>query len=119
MNFKAGILTLFILFSFVGLNSLGRFYMTEPARAGGQFELYASVRNPSHGDLDDVSMKLQIYDLGIRLKSDEFDINDGRHKLAYINWFVPSNIRKGTYLAKISVSNQDYHDWKHVYVTII
>lgn len=112
------VLSLFIIVSLVGINSLGRFYIDEPLRVGQESEMYFTVRNPSNIDLDDVNVKMYIYDLGLMINSNSFDINDGDHKFARINWYVP-NIKKGTYLTKISVGNDYYRDVEHVYLSII
>ena len=119
MNLKGFILSLFIVMSFVGINSLGRFYINEPLKMGQESEMYFTVRNPTNADLDDVNVKMYIYDLGIRMVSNSFDINDKNHKLARIYWIVPESVKTGTYLTKISVGNDYYKDVRHVYLTIV
>jgi len=93
--------------------------MTEPAKRGQSFEFLVNVNNPTNHALDDVSVKLYIYDLGERLNSNSFDVKKKDTKLAAINWIIPKSMPPGTYLTKLSVGNDDYTNVKHFYLTVV
>ncbi|MFH1641589.1 MAG: hypothetical protein ABIC04_01685 [Nanoarchaeota archaeon] len=118
MKLKCFFIVLLIFASLGGINSLGRFYVSEPLRSGMESEMYFTVRNPTNDNLEDVNVKVYIYDLGLRLTSQKFDINDGDHKVARIYWIVPDYVRKSTYLSKVTVGNDHYKDSKHIFLTI-
>ncbi len=119
MNYKSFILVVFIVIGLSGINSLGRFYMDDVLVRGSDFEGYFVVRNPTDVDFDNVNVRLYIYDLDVRLRSNRFDLNDGDSKLAIINWIVPKRINTGLYLARISAGNDQYRDDEYIYVRVV
>ncbi len=108
-----------LMFSIFSFASLGRFYISDPVRAGDEMEILATVRNSGSSELDNVNIRLFIYDLGIMLNSHPFDVSSEDTTTGRIYWTAPSNTPKGTHLAKLEVSNDHFRDWQHVYVTII
>ncbi|MBU1005753.1 MAG: hypothetical protein KJ561_08015 [Nanoarchaeota archaeon] len=114
------IFVLFIIFvSFVNFHSLGRFLIDEPLIKGELNEGYFTVRNTHSEKVKDVNVKLYIYDLGLRFNSPEEDISKKDHTLKRM--FIPlsNNVKPGVYLAKITVSNDDFKDTQHVYLRIV
>ena len=117
-------LKLFVLYGIFLLSissfaTMGAFYTNEPVSEGDEFEILAIVRNPGSKTLENVNLKLFIYDLGLMLNSHPFDIGDRDSGVGRIYWTVPSNIPTGTYFAKLTASNDRFRDWQHMYVTII
>jgi hypothetical protein len=88
-------------------------------RRGREFQMLQTVRNPTNSDFEGISVKIHIYELGVILFSNSFDLNEDEHVLARISWMVPERLRQGTYLARISASADGYSDSEHVYVTIV
>ena len=119
MQIKSLIITFLLVFSLVGVNAIGRFYTNNPVMAGEELEILSVIRNPTNDDFEDVNVRLFIYDLGIMIPAGSFDIDDKESKVARVYWNVPNSIRSGMYLAKLSVSNQDFRDSEHFYITII
>jgi len=118
-NIKSFALVFLLVFSLVGVNAIGKFYSNDPVRVGEELEVLSVIRNPTSDDFENVNVKLFIYDLGIMIPTGSFDVDDGESKVARAYWKVPTSIRPGIYLAKLSVSNQDFRDSKHFYMTII
>ncbi len=109
-------IALLVMFGVVGVNLLGRSYIP-PLEAGQEMEMFFTVRNPTKYDLEDLNVKVHIYDLGLTLFSNEFHLNDETHKLVRISWIAPSRLGKGSYLARISVGNDHLKDINHVSLT--
>jgi len=112
---NANILFLGLLFVSIGL---GRFYTNDPISAGDEYQLIVNVVNPEYSSYEDVSVKLVIYDLGIILVSRGFDVSKRDNGLSRIFWDVPESVPKGTYLARLTVSNDKFKDVEHLYVTL-
>jgi len=98
---------------------LGAFYSNEPVSRGDEFEVLAVVTNPSNDLFENVNVKLYIYDLGLMLTSNPFDIGDKDSGVGRIYWKVPSNIPKGSYLARLEASNTQFKDWRYMYIKVI
>ncbi len=113
-----GLYGLFLLsvFSFA---TMGAFYSNEPVSAGDELEVLAIVRNPTDTTMENVNIRLFIYELGIMMNSYPFDVDDKDSAVGRIYWTVPSNIPRGTYLAKLVASNDRFRDWQHMYITIV
>ena len=78
---------------------------------------HVNVVNDGAKDLDDLRVRVLIYDLGIILQTSNFDLQDGDTdgKFLFLN---KDDIEPGTYLARITVSNDDVREVRHRYVTI-
>ena len=78
---------------------------------------HVNVVNDGAKDLDDLRVRVLIYDLGLILQTSNFDLQDGDTdgKFLLLN---KDDIEPGTYLARITVSNDDIREVKHGYVTI-
>ena len=97
---------------------MGAFYSNEPVSEGDELEILAVVRNPSNKEMENVNLKLLIYDLGIMITSHPFDVGDEDSGVGRIYWTVPSDIPKGTYFSKLTASNDRFTHWRHFYITI-
>lgn len=117
------IYNIFVLFiivvSFVNFHSLGKFIIDEPLLRGELNEGYFTVRNTHNAKVKDVNVKLYIYDLGLVYSSPEEDISKKDHTLKRM--FIPlsEKVEPGLYLAKITVSNDNFKDTQHVYLRIV
>ena len=78
---------------------------------------HVNVVNDGAKDLDDLSVRVLIYDLGIILQTGNFDLQDGDTDGKFL-FLDKEDIEPGTYLARITVSNDDVREVKHRYVTI-
>src|SRR3989338_2197439 len=78
---------------------------------------HVNVVNDGAKDLDDLRVRVLIYDLGLILQTGNFDLQDGDTdgKFLFLN---KDDIEPGTYLARITVSNDDVREVRHRYVTI-
>ena len=83
------------------------------------FFMHVNVNNEGDEDLDDLSVRVLIYDLGIILQSTPFDLDDGDSTGKLIFWDTPSLYAEpGSYLARIIVSNDDVREVRHRIITI-
>lgn len=78
---------------------------------------HVNVVNDGAKDLDDLSVRVLIYDLGLILQTGSFDLEDGDTDGKFL-FLDKGDIEPGTYLARITVSNDDVREVKHRYVTI-
>ena len=78
---------------------------------------HVNVVNDGPKDLDDLSVRVLIYDLGILLQTGNFDLQDGDTDGKFL-LLDKDDIASGTYLARITVSNDDVREVRHRYVTI-
>ena len=78
---------------------------------------HVNVVNDGAKDLDDLSVRVLIYDLGLILQTSSFDLQDGDTDGKFL-FLDKDDIEPGTYLARITVSNDDVREVKHRYVTI-
>ena len=79
--------------------------------------LHVNVVNDGTKDLDDLSVRVLIYDLGLILQTSSFDLQDGDADGKFL-FLDKDDIGPGTYLARITVSNDDVREVRHRYVTI-
>ena len=80
--------------------------------------MHVNVNNEGDNDLDDLSVKVLFYDLGLILQTNSFDLDDGDSTGKLIFWDAPSYIEPGDYLVRITVSNDDVREVRHRIVTI-
>src|SRR3989338_8174826 len=78
---------------------------------------HVNVVNDGAKDLDDLSVRVLIYDLGLILQTSSFDLQDGDTDGKFL-FLDKEDIEPGTYLARITVSNDDVREVKHRYVTL-
>ena len=89
-----------------------------PVSANDLYFMHVNVINDGDDDLDDLSVRLLIYNLGIILQTDSFDLEDDDNDGKLIFWDVPQDIGPGDYWARITVSNDDVREVKHRLITI-
>src|SRR3989338_3481716 len=82
---------------------------------------HVNVVNDGAKYLDDLMIRVLIYDLGIVLQTSNFDLQEGDTDGKFL--FLgkgkgKGDIEPGTYLARITVSNDDVREVRHRYVTI-
>ncbi len=78
---------------------------------------HVNVINDGAKDLDNLRVRVLIYDLGIILQTSNFDLQDGDTDGKFL-FLDKGDIEPGTYLARITVSNDDVREVRHRYVTI-
>ena len=81
------------------------------------FFMHVNVVNDGNSDLDDLRVRAVIYDLGVILQTGNFDLQDGDTDGKFLFWDT-KDVEPGTYLARITVSNDDVREVRHRYVTI-
>jgi hypothetical protein len=107
------------IFLFSLFATMGAFYSNEPVSRGDDLEILAIVSNPNGATLENVNLRLFIYDLGVMINSIPFDVGNRDSVVGRIYWKVPKSVPKGTYLAKLEASNDIFRDWEHMYITVI
>ena len=81
--------------------------------------LHVNVNNHGDEDIDDLTIRVLIYDLGVVLQTSNFDLDDKDTTGKAIFWDVPSDVKPGDYWARITVSNDDVREVEHRLITII
>ncbi len=109
----------FLLFmGFVSFNPIGKFYIEEPLERGKISLSYINIKNNLDIELEKVSTKLFIYDLGLLYYSIPQDIEERDSTTSVLVMPIPEDVTPGIYLARISVGNDNFRDIRHVYVRI-
>ncbi|MBI2208285.1 hypothetical protein HYU50_02215 [Candidatus Woesearchaeota archaeon] len=80
--------------------------------------MLVNVNNEGSDDIDNLQVKVFIYDLGVVLQTDEFDLDDHDAEGKLLYWSVPNDAKPGNYWARITVSNDDVREATHRIVTI-
>ena len=104
---------------FVVFGLIGMIRGMDPVSSGDLFFMHVNIDNDSGEDLDDLSVKVVIYDLGIFIKTGSFDLNDREVDGKCLFWDVPLGTKPGYYLSRITVSNDDVREVKHRIITIV
>ena len=107
---------LFVVFLVFGL--IGAIRISDPVGSDDLFFMHVNVNNDGTKDLDGLSVRVLIYDLGIMLRTNSFDLNDGDTDGKFLFWDVPSSVAPGDYLVRITVSNDDVREVRHRYITV-
>jgi len=94
---------LFVMFLVFGL--IGAIRDFGPVSVGDMFFMHVNVNNDGTKDLDDLRVRVYIYDLATIFQSSNFDLNDGDTTGKIISWEVPRYVKPGEYWARITVSN--------------
>ena len=113
-------LVFLIAISSVSASSLlGRFLIEEPLQRGEFGTAYITIRNTNDKEIEDVNVKIYIYELGLRYSSVASDVSGRDHVVQRVFMQIPKNVPAGDYLAKISVGNDYYRDTQHIMLRII
>ncbi len=107
-----------VFFVLVMLGFFGMIRSNEPIASGSELETHVNIVNGLDDDLEDVHLSMLIYDLGIVVESNTFDVEDNDNFGKFIFWDT-SGIPAGDYLVRITVSNDDFRNVKHRYISII
>ena len=78
---------------------------------------HVNVVNDGAKDLDDLRVRVLIYDLGLILQTSNFDLQDGDTDGKFL-FLDTEDIEPGTYLARITASNDEAREVKHRYITV-
>jgi len=113
MKKKMRVFLVLVLLSFFGMIRGNEFI-----ESGDALEMYVNVVNRLGSDLDNVHVSMFIYDLGVVVNSDTFDI-DGKDNAGRVLFWETDGVSVGDYLVRITVSNDDFRNVKHRYITII
>ena len=81
--------------------------------------MLVNANNDGDDDLDNLQVKVIIYDLGVALQTNEFDLDDHETIGNLLYWDVPSDAKPGDYWARITLSNDDVREVKNRLITIV
>ena len=107
-----------LLSSFVGFSPFQTIVVEEPAAAGKELSTHVNLRNDLDEKVEDVNVRVFIYDLGLAFYSTGFDISKKDGKGLWVLGDLPRNIPKGDYLARVTASNDHFRDVRHVYIAV-
>jgi len=100
------------------LLSFGMIRSNEPVVSGDELEMHVNIVNYLGSDLDGVHISMFIYELGVLVDTDNFDI-DGKDNAGRLLYWGTRGVPAGDYLVRITASNDDFRNVKHRYITII
>ena len=112
-------LALLFAVSLVDMNALGVFFIDEPLERGEFETAYFNIRNDLNRELEEVNVKLYIYDLGLMFTSMGGDIQERDHVVQRVFMPIPSNVAPGDYTAKVVVGNDEFRDSKHILLRVV
>ena len=121
MKTKIAIFSIFIVLSFFGLSFdsfFGQIRGNDPIQAGEVLEYHVNTVNRADDDLEGVHLRMFIYELGELIVTNAFDVDDLDNAGKFLFWNT-QEVPPGEYLARITLSNDDFRRVKHRYITII
>ena len=97
---------------------IGMVRIPDFARGDIDFML-VNANNEGSDGLDNLQVRVFIYDLGVVLQTDEFDLDshDTAGKLLY--WNAPNDAKPGDYWARITASNDDAREATHRIIRVV
>ena len=115
------VFAVFVIMSFFfggGFDSFfGQIRDDKPVQSGETLEYHVNVVNHADDDLEDVNVRMFIYDLGEMIVSNTFDVDSIDSAGKFLLWDT-DGVEPGEYLARITLSNDDFREVKHRYITI-
>ncbi len=121
MKKKMAILAIFTIFSFFGMgfdSFFGQMRDDKPVPTGEMLEYHVNVNNHGEDDIDDVHLRMVIYELGELIVVNTFDVEDSESDGKFLVWNT-EGVPPGDYWARVTLSNDDFHEVKHRIVTIV
>ena len=117
MNLMKHIFLFLILVLTLHLGSV-RFF-DEYLLPGQELGMVVNILNYNDDDLDNVRLTIYMPGLGFYYRSGTFDVenNDVYGKLVYDS--VPGDAEPGVYLAKVTISNDDFRESEYRFITIV
>jgi len=89
-----------------------------PLDRGDELEMHINVVNNLDEDLEDVHVRMLIYDLGIVVDSNTLDVDDMDNAGKFLFWDT-DRVPAGDYLVRVVASNDDFRNVNHRYISII
>jgi len=128
MKLMKGIFALLLIAVFMaGTCSLASAYdRTQKLRLGkvrdgyiynGEFEMHYNAKNIGSKDIDGAKVTLWIPDLDFQIRTTSFDL-EKKQKNGQFLFLQMKEVKKGTYMAKITLSSDHEKDSKWIWVTI-
>jgi len=118
---KSHLLTVFIVFSFLfggGFDSFfGMIRGNDPVQSGETVEYHINVVNHADEDIEDVHVRMYIYDLGEMIVGSNFDVDDHDNAGKFLFWDT-EGVEPGDYWVRITISNDDFREVKHRVISI-
>jgi hypothetical protein len=111
---KRKIMAFFIL-AMIGF--FGMIRGNEPVASGDELEMHVNVVNKLAYDLEDVHLSMLIYDLGIVVDANTFDVESNDNVGKFIFWDT-EGVPPGDYLVRITLGNDDFRNVRHRYISI-
>ena len=109
----------FIALFLIGIfGFFGMIRSNSPVVSGSDLEFHVNVVNDLTHDIDDVKTRVLIYDIGEVITTNTFDVEDMSSYGKFILWNT-DDFPEGDYLVRITISNDDFREVKHRYISII
>jgi len=77
------------------------------AHPGDDVFVNIKLKNNADEDIEDLRVTIMVADLGIKIKSSKFDLDEGNSKLLKMTFYIPYDVYEEEYPIMVSVSNDD------------
>jgi PKD repeat protein len=104
--------------SLVSISTHGE-YGFETAVPGDIIAVEVVLANENDEDLEDLRVGFSVPDMGIKQKSSQFTLKDGRQKTVSFEVYLPYDVPLGEYYTEITVANDDIRRSTHRVLHII
>ncbi len=88
------------------------------AAPGEMVVVNTKIVNDGNKNLEDVRVRLFVYDLNTMISSKEFDMKKGMAKQVALPLYIPEDAESGEYLVEVFVENDEFHDTAYRQLTI-
>lgn len=109
---------LMVFFVLAILGFFGMIRSNEPVMRGYELGTHVNIVNSLDEDLEDVHLSMLVYDLGIVVNTNTFDVDSNDNMGRFVFWKT-DKVPKGDYLVRIAASNDDFRNVKHRYISVI
>ena len=107
---------LLLMFSIIGQIR----FLDDYLNRGSEMEMHINTVNKVDKNLNDVRIQIMIPDLDDeRIVSNTFDVEKKEKDGKFVFWDVPEDTKKGEYLMRIVVSNDEHKSVKYRYVRVV
>lgn len=92
--------------------ALGMIRSDEAVKAGGQAEMHINIVNEDDFDYEGVQVSMLIYEAGEYMQTNTFEVNDNEKIAKWLFWET-GKAKRGMYLARITLSNDNFRQTEH------
>ncbi len=88
------------------------------AHPGDDVFVNVKLKNRADDDIEDLRVTIMIADLGIKIKSSKFDLDEDDSKLLKMSFYIPYDVQADEYPIRVSVANDDIIHSRYRFVNV-